>query len=298
MDELADKLDKLIEVVERRYGSKIDRMEVSVDTNLPKVVEHRDASATSRMDRLEASVEAMKEKVDAFTHSINSYYLRSLPRTRSLTSSLSRAFLKFASLLTHHNWQLTDHVENHEEAISEVIDDENGLLGWLGYKFKIGTVVPTLCDLGIGDAQKVFDKMGERDVVSLTNINPSYVENGKAREGLAMFYYMDIEGIKLAFVSVIEACAQFDCFKLTKWVDGRNHENFIDSPVSWTFIMLLQQAFFGYGLEKLLVWNYDRSLILIYYSGGVFWLLQEKVAPMGLITSCILQVAKIAIIIH
>ncbi|KAF7833139.1 putative pentatricopeptide repeat-containing protein [Senna tora] len=97
---------------------------------------------------------------------------------------------------------------------------ENGLLDWLGYKFKIGKVVPTLYNLGIGnlgvglklhgrrikyrlgtdavietlllgmygklcclgDAQKVFDKMGERDVVSLNNINPSYVENGKARD--------------------------------------------------------------------------------------------------------------------
>ncbi|KAF7833450.1 putative solanesyl-diphosphate synthase 3, chloroplastic [Senna tora] len=130
-----------------------------------------------------------------------------------------------------------------------------------------------------------------------------------------MFYYMDIEGIKLAFVSVIEACAQFDCFNLTKWVHGYvlkrelggdgslnnfvtfqyshfdhlcdiegNLDNFIDSPtVSWTFIMLLQHAFLGYGLEKLLVWNYDGSFILIYYFGGLFWLLQEKVAPMGLL---------------
>ncbi|KAF7841665.1 reverse transcriptase [Senna tora] len=57
-DEIAAKLEKLIQVMECRYGSttKTDRMEALVDTNLeilPTIMEHRDVVTTSRMDRLE-----------------------------------------------------------------------------------------------------------------------------------------------------------------------------------------------------------------------------------------------------
>ncbi|KAF7802861.1 uncharacterized protein G2W53_041972 [Senna tora] len=58
------KLEKLIEVMGRRYGSTttlMDHLEESVDT----------AFATSRMDRIEASLATIKKKVDALTHSID-----------------------------------------------------------------------------------------------------------------------------------------------------------------------------------------------------------------------------------
>ncbi|KAF7833015.1 pentatricopeptide repeat-containing protein [Senna tora] len=68
-------------------------------------------------------------------------------------------------------------------------------------------------------------------------------------------------------------------------------ENFIDlRTASWIFIMLLQHAFLGYDLEtlvllckKLLIWNYDGSIIFIYDPGGVFSLLQEEVPSMVLL---------------
>ncbi|KAF7827230.1 putative pentatricopeptide repeat-containing protein [Senna tora] len=322
--EIADKLDPC------------ENLSFDFGTNNDHVENHQLLPFLSSMEEDVENEEAISEVID------DEVWLgRSYPSRCPMSVSIFKAVCSKCALEIED--QFDDSVEFYE----------NGLLGWLGYKFKIGKVVLTLCDLGIGnlgvglklhgriikyrlgidavietlllgmydklcclgDAQKVLDKMGERNVVSLTDINPSYVENGKAREGLAMFNYMDIEGIKLAFVSMVEACAQFDCFKLTKWVHGYvlkrglggdgslnnfvtfqySHfdrlcdregtlEKFIDSPtVSWTFIMILQHAFLGYGLEKLLVWNYDGSFILIYDPGGVFWLLQEKVAPMGLL---------------
>ncbi|XP_028761970.1 putative pentatricopeptide repeat-containing protein At1g69350, mitochondrial [Neltuma alba] len=88
---------------------------------------------------------------------------------------------------------------------------ETSLLGMYG----------ELCSLG--DARKVFDKMGGRDVVSFSSIVSSYVENGEAREGLEMFRYMVSEGIEpdsVSMLSVAEACAKFGCLRLAKSVHG------------------------------------------------------------------------------
>ncbi|KAF7827530.1 uncharacterized protein G2W53_018694 [Senna tora] len=59
MDELADKLDKLIKVMKRGYSSKIDL--------------NRYPSMTSSMERLESSVEAMKKVVNRLAHIINGW---------------------------------------------------------------------------------------------------------------------------------------------------------------------------------------------------------------------------------
>ncbi|KAF7809066.1 putative pentatricopeptide repeat-containing protein [Senna tora] len=88
---------------------------------------------------------------------------------------------------------------------------ETSLLGMYG----------ELCCLD--DARKVFDEMGERDVVSLSSIISSYVENGQAREGLEMFRYMVSEGIEpdsVSMLSAAEACAKFGCLRLAKSVHG------------------------------------------------------------------------------
>ncbi|XVE85785.1 hypothetical protein DITRI_Ditri17bG0119000 [Diplodiscus trichospermus] len=71
--------------------------------------------------------------------------------------------------------------------------------------------------------KQVFDEMLIRDLVSWSSIILSYVENGKASEGLEMFRLMVLEGIRpdsVTMLSVAEACGELGCFKLARLVHG------------------------------------------------------------------------------
>ncbi|KAI4328510.1 hypothetical protein L6164_020860 [Bauhinia variegata] len=75
----------------------------------------------------------------------------------------------------------------------------------------------------LDDARKLFDEMGERDVVCWSSIVSSYIENGRAREGLEMFRCMLSEGIKpdwVIMLSIAEACANVGSLMLAKSIHG------------------------------------------------------------------------------
>ncbi|MED6167930.1 hypothetical protein PIB30_007243 [Stylosanthes scabra] len=73
------------------------------------------------------------------------------------------------------------------------------------------------------DAQKLFDEMPDRDLVSWSSVISCYVENGRHREGLEMFCQMILEQIrpdKITLLSVAKGCARVGCLKLLKSIHG------------------------------------------------------------------------------
>ncbi|KAJ7943392.1 putative Pentatricopeptide repeat-containing protein [Quillaja saponaria] len=108
----------------------------------------------------------------------------------------------------------------------------------------------------LDDARKVFDGMGDRDVVSWSSIILSYVENKQAREGLEMFRWMIFEGIvpdSVTMLSIAEACAQVGCLRLAKSVHGHVFRKEIEADVnlSNSFIVMYSQCGYLYTAEKL-----------------------------------------------
>ncbi|XP_059074064.1 pentatricopeptide repeat-containing protein At3g12770 [Cryptomeria japonica] len=90
-----------------------------------------------------------------------------------------------------------------------------------------GVVVATgLVDMyvkcgSIEDAQQVFDKMPERNVVSWTAMLRGYVQNGQGIEALKMFNQMQLgEEIPNSFttVNVLAACGQLGYLHQGKWI--------------------------------------------------------------------------------
>ncbi|XP_054795818.1 putative pentatricopeptide repeat-containing protein At1g69350, mitochondrial [Prosopis cineraria] len=121
---------------------------------------------------------------------------------------------------------------------------ETSLLGMYG----------ELCSLG--DARKVFDKMGDRDVVSFSSIISSYVENGEAREGLEAFRSMVSEGIEpdsVSILSVAEACAKFGCPTLAKSVHGHviRKEMESDRNLNNFLLIMYSQCDYLWGAETI-----------------------------------------------
>lgn len=72
-------------------------------------------------------------------------------------------------------------------------------------------------------AQKVFDAMPIKDVVSWSSMVELYVENGEANEGLETFRLMVCEGVNpdsVSMLSVAEACGDLGSLRLAKSVHG------------------------------------------------------------------------------
>ncbi|OMO71908.1 hypothetical protein COLO4_27936 [Corchorus olitorius] len=72
-------------------------------------------------------------------------------------------------------------------------------------------------------AKKVFDEMPTRDLISWSSVICTYVENGKASEGLEMFRSMVLEGFRpdsVTMLSVAEACGELGLLKLARLVHG------------------------------------------------------------------------------
>ncbi|KAL4191962.1 hypothetical protein AMTRI_Chr06g169930 [Amborella trichopoda] len=70
-------------------------------------------------------------------------------------------------------------------------------------------------------AQKVFDGMGKRDVVSWSSAIGCYVRNGLCNEALDLFQAMQIENMRpdeVTMVSVVSACTSLGALELGKWV--------------------------------------------------------------------------------
>ncbi|XP_057823021.2 pentatricopeptide repeat-containing protein At1g11290, chloroplastic [Cryptomeria japonica] len=72
-------------------------------------------------------------------------------------------------------------------------------------------------------ARHLFDKMGNKDVVSWNAMIAGYAQNGCASEALLLFHQLQLAGITSScstMVSVLQACAHSAALQQGKWVHG------------------------------------------------------------------------------
>ncbi|EOA30005.1 hypothetical protein CARUB_v10013108mg [Capsella rubella] len=80
----------------------------------------------------------------------------------------------------------------------------------------------------VDDAQRVFDEMGDRNVVSWNSLITCYEQNGPAVEALKVFQVMLeswVEPDEVTLASVISACASLSAIKVGQEVHGRVVKN-------------------------------------------------------------------------
>ncbi|KAG6753301.1 hypothetical protein POTOM_043353 [Populus tomentosa] len=75
----------------------------------------------------------------------------------------------------------------------------------------------------MGFARKVFDEMGDRDLVSWNSMISGYSKMGFAKEAIGLFMEMTEEGFEpdeMTLVSVLGACGDLGDLVLGRWVEG------------------------------------------------------------------------------
>ncbi|XP_058068315.1 pentatricopeptide repeat-containing protein At2g22410, mitochondrial-like [Magnolia sinica] len=73
----------------------------------------------------------------------------------------------------------------------------------------------------MGEARRVFDEMPERNVVSWTSMIAGYSQNDLAEEAVGFFKRIVVDGVKpdaVAMISVLSACTRLGDLDLGKWV--------------------------------------------------------------------------------
>ncbi|KAK8686827.1 hypothetical protein V6N13_125844 [Hibiscus sabdariffa] len=133
----------------------------------------------------------------------------------------------------------------------------------------------------LSNAKKMFDEMTVRDLVSWSSIILSYVENGKANEGLEMFSLMVLEGIRpdsVTMLSIAEACGDLGFSKLARSIHGyivrRKIE--IDGSLASSLVAMYSKCGDSGSAERIFVNVTNRStalwtaIISSYYRIGRF----------------------------
>ncbi|CAH2052178.1 unnamed protein product [Thlaspi arvense] len=80
----------------------------------------------------------------------------------------------------------------------------------------------------VDDAQKVFDEMGDRNVVTWNSLITCYEQNGPAAEALKVFHVMleaSVEPDEVTLASVVSACASLSAIEVGQEVHGRVAKN-------------------------------------------------------------------------
>ncbi|CAK7345759.1 unnamed protein product [Dovyalis caffra] len=75
----------------------------------------------------------------------------------------------------------------------------------------------------MGFARRVFDEMGDRDLVSWNSMISGYAKMGFAKEAIGLFMEMREEGfepVEMTLVSVLGACGDLGDLDLGRWVEG------------------------------------------------------------------------------
>ncbi|KAG2669397.1 hypothetical protein I3760_14G033000 [Carya illinoinensis] len=151
---------------------------------------------------------------------------------------------------------------------------------WIdGYMAEIGMgrnvfVATSLVDMyaKCGDMEKarcVFDRMGEKDIVTWSTMIQNYALNGLPKEALDLFFQMRRENLKpdrYAMVGVLSACARLGALDLGDWASGLMDRNeFLTNPVLGTALIDMYakcgsmaqgwEVFKGMKEKDRVVWN-------------------------------------------
>lgn len=81
----------------------------------------------------------------------------------------------------------------------------------------------------IDGARRIFEEMPERSVVSWTTMIGGCVENGRCKEGLAVFRRMQQENVELdqvVLMAVLGGCAELGDLDMGKWIHSYVYETF------------------------------------------------------------------------
>ncbi|KAG7946287.1 hypothetical protein I3843_14G032200 [Carya illinoinensis] len=151
---------------------------------------------------------------------------------------------------------------------------------WIdGYMAEIGMgrnvfVATSLVDMyaKCGEMEKarcVFDRMGEKDIVTWSTMIQNYALNGLPKEALDLFFQMRRENLKpdrYAMVGVLSACARLGALDLGDWASGLMDRNeFLTNPVLGTALIDMYakcgsmaqgwEVFKGMKEKDRVVWN-------------------------------------------
>lgn len=131
------------------------------------------------------------------------------------------------------------------------------------------------------DANKVFDEMTIRDVVSWSTIISCYVDKGETTEALETFRLMLREGVEpdsVSMLSVGEACGELGCLKLGRSVHGQIMTRRIENDESLANSLAVMYSKCGdlFSAERIFIDIACRSItcwtgmISCYNRGGCF----------------------------
>ncbi|XP_010261320.1 PREDICTED: pentatricopeptide repeat-containing protein At1g08070, chloroplastic-like [Nelumbo nucifera] len=101
--------------------------------------------------------------------------------------------------------------------------------GHVSHIFVATTAIHAYSTCGdLNSAEKVFDEMDTRNVVSWNAVISGYVQNGLPDDGLRLFGWMWSEGVRpndVTLIGVISACAQKKELELGRWLHTYVNEN-------------------------------------------------------------------------
>ncbi|KAL2544815.1 Pentatricopeptide repeat-containing protein [Forsythia ovata] len=129
-------------------------------------------------------------------------------------------------------------------------------------------------------AQKLFDEMGERDLVSWNSMISGYSRMGFAKEAVELFGEMREEGLEpgeMSLVSVLGACGDLGALNLGRWIEeyvmekGMELNTYIGSALIDMYgkcgdLVSTRRVFDGMRKEDVITWN---AMITGYAQNGL-----------------------------
>ncbi|KAI9121495.1 hypothetical protein K1719_008528 [Acacia pycnantha] len=134
---------------------------------------------------------------------------------------------------------------------------------------------------GVESAHKLFDELGDRDVISWNSMISGYVQNGSSENGLEFFIQMLISRVKAdlaTLVIVLAACANIGKLSLGRALHGYGVKSCFDREIMFSNTLLDMyskcgdlddaiQVFKKMGPKTVVSWT---SMIVAYVRGGLY----------------------------
>ncbi|XP_010922370.1 pentatricopeptide repeat-containing protein At4g21065 [Elaeis guineensis] len=170
----------------------------------------------------------------------------------------------------HHTFPALLKACSHLHALSEGNQiHAQALKSGLGYDMLVrNALIHLYCSCAALDhAQRVFDKMLERDIVTWNTMINGYVQNGLARDALDLFRDLQLAGVwpdAITMVGVLSACAVAGALELGKWAHAYIEKHRMDGRISVRTALIDMYSKCGYIDRALEVFKSTpvRNLVL------------------------------------